>query len=149
MRKIPILAVLIGAAVFAAVSLANDDSGSVIQAQVPGEAKTLDAHAATTARGEALRASASAKGSGLALRYLFADVKVAPGDTDGGAIKCPKKLTPVSGLFTSDSDGVLAASDAPISSRKWAVFVLNETNTEATVTIGAVCEKGLPLTGSG
>ena len=35
MRKIPILAVLIGAAVFAAVSLANDDSGSVIQAQVP------------------------------------------------------------------------------------------------------------------
>ena len=150
MRKIPILAVLVGAAVFTAVSLANDDSGSVIQAQVPGEAKTLDAHRLTTAQSKAGGSDTTTHGSfKFGLRYLFADVKVAPGATDGGAIKCPKKWNPVSGLFSSDSDGVVAASDAPISTRKWAVFVLNQTNTEATVTIGAVCESGLPLTGSG
>jgi hypothetical protein len=148
MRKLLILAVLAGAAVFAAISLANTGSGGVMRAQLPGEAKTLDAHPATTAQGKTLGVSAS-KGSGFALRYLFADVKVAPGKTDGGAIKCPKKWSPVSGLFASDSDGVVAVSDAPTSTRKWSVFVLNQTNTEATVTIGAVCEKGLPVSGSG
>ena len=136
---------LVGAAVFTAVRLANAGSGSVIQAQVPGQAKTLDAHRLATAQGKALGAKASAKGSGLKLRYLFADVNVPSRETNGGAIKCPKKWHPVSGLFTSDSDGVVAASDAPISKRKWAVFVLNQTNRDATVTIGAVCEKGIPI----
>lgn len=149
MRQILIVTVLAGAAVFTAVSLANTGSEGVIQAQVPGVAKTLAAQPATAAEGKALGISASAKSS-LALRYLFADVKVAPRETNGGAIKCPKKWNPVSGLFTSDSDAVVAVSDAPISTRKWAVFVLNQdANTEATVTIGAVCVKGLPLTGSG
>lgn len=145
MRKFLVLAVLVGAAVFTAVSLANAGSGSVIQAQVPGEVKTLDAHRLTTAQGKALGVNASAKGSQFELRYLFADVKLAPGETDGGAISCPKKWHPVSGLFTSDSNGVLSASDAPISQRKWAVFVFNQANTQAKVTIGAVCEKGLPV----
>ena len=135
MRKILVLAVLGGTAVFAAVSLANSGSGGAIRVQVPGEVKTLDAH----------RVSPSGKDSKLGLVYVFADVTIAPRETGGGAVKCPKKWHPVSGLFTSDSDVVLA-SDAPISERKWAVFVLNQSsNAEATVTIGAVCVKGLPI----
>jgi hypothetical protein len=145
-RKFFVLAVLIGAAAFTAVSFANAGSGSVIQAQVPSEAKTLDAHRLTMAQGKALGVKASKKGSGFKLRYLFADVNVAPRETGGGAIKCPKKWHPVSGLFSSDTNEVVTVSDAPISKRKWAVFVLNQSsNTDATVTIGAVCEKGLPI----
>ncbi len=126
------LAGLVGAAVFAVVGLANSGSGSVSQAQVPTEVKTLDAQA-------------SAKGSRFGLLYNFAEVDVGPGETDGGAIKCRKGWHPVSGLFSSESDGVLAARDAPISKRKWQVFVFNQGSTEATVAIGAVCEKGLPI----
>jgi hypothetical protein len=149
MRRIVGLAVVVGVAAFTAASLANPGSGGVIQAQVPAVAKTLAARPATTAQGRTLGVSASAKSS-LGLRYLFADVKVPPRETGGGAIKCPKKWNPVSGLFSSDSDAVVAVSDAPVSTRKWAVFVVNQDpNTEATVTIGAVCEKGLPVTGHG
>jgi len=148
MRKFLILAVLIGAAVFAAVSLANVGSGST-PSQVPGEAKTLDTHGMTTAQGKALGVNASAKGSKFGLRYLFADVNLAPGATDGGAIRCPKKWHPVSGLFATDSTRVVTASDSPISTRKWAIFVRNEANTQASVTVGAVCEKGLPVLAPG
>jgi hypothetical protein len=144
-RKFLILAVLVGAAVFTAVSLANTGSGSEIQAQVPGEAKTLDAHPMTTAQGKALGVNASAKRSKFGLRYLFADLNLTPGETDGGAIRCPKKWHPVSGLFATDSKRVVTASDAPISKRKWAIFVRNEGITQVTVTVGAVCEKGLPV----
>ena len=139
MRKVSILVVLVGVAAFTAVSLANSGSGGVIQAEVPGEAKTLDAHRLTTA--QAIGVNASAKPSQFNVRYFLADVTVAPGETDGGAIKCPKTWHPVSGLFSSESDGVLAASDAPLFRNKWAVFVLNQGNTQATVTIGAVCAK--------
>jgi hypothetical protein len=130
MRKFLMPATLVGAAVFTVVGLANSGSGNVTQALVPSEARTLDARA-------------SAKGSGLKLLYHFTEVDVESGETDGGAIKCRKKWHPVSGLFTSESDGVLAARDAPVSQRKWAVFVFNQGSDEATVTIGAVCEKGL------
>ena len=145
MRKFLILAVLIGAAVFAAVSLANAGSGSVMQTQIPGEAKTLDAHPMTTAQGKALGINASANRPRFGLRYLFAEVNLAPGATDGGAIRCPKKWHPVSGLFATDSTRVVTASDSPVSTRKWAVFVRNEANIQASVTVGAVCEKGLPI----
>ncbi len=145
MRKFLILAVLVGAAIFTAVSLANTGSGSTIQVQLPGEAKTLDAHQLTTARGKAVGANASAVRSKFGLVYLFDDVNLAPGETDGGALRCPKKWHPVSGLFSSDSNQVVTATDAPISQRKWAVFVRNEANTGEMATIGAVCEKGLPF----
>lgn len=145
MRKFLILAVLVGAAVFAAVSLANPGSGSTSQTQLPGEAKTLDAHPMTAAQGKVLGVK-SAKGSKFALRYLFADINVGPGQTKGGTIKCPgKNWHPVSGLFATDSNRVVTASDAPISTRKWAIFVRNE-GTQTKVTVGAVCEKGLPVT---
>jgi hypothetical protein len=123
MRKFLILTVLVGAAVFAAVSLANDGSGS-------------------------RAANVSAKSS-RALRYLFADVNLTPNETAGRAFKCPKKWHPVSGLFEPDSDEVVTAFDGPISARKWRVRVRNEGHTQASVTIGAVCEKGLPITGTG
>lgn len=146
MRKFLILAVLVGAAVFAAVSLANTGPGSRGQTQLPGEAKTLDAHPMTAAQGKALGVKASAKNSQFALRYLFADINVGPGQTEGGAIPCPgKNWHPVSGLFATDSARVVTAYDAPISTRKWAIFVRNE-GTKTKVTVGAVCEKGLPLT---
>jgi hypothetical protein len=144
-RKFLILAVLVGAALFAAVSLANTGSGNTGQTQLPGEAKTLDAHRMTTAQGKALGVSAPAKGSKFGLLYFFADINVGPGQTKGGSIKCPKKWDPVSGLFFTDSNRVVTASDAPISQRKWAIFVRNE-GTQAKVTVGAVCEKGLPVT---
>jgi len=144
MRKFLILAVLVGAAVFAAVSLANTGSGSTTQIPLPGEAKTLDAHPMTAAQGKALGVKASAKRSRFKLLYFFADINhLAPGETDGGEIKCRKKWHPVSGLFASDSGDVVTAADAPTSMRKWAVFVRNEGNTETTATVGAVCEKGL------
>ena len=54
MRQILIVTVLAGAAVFTAVSLANTGSEGVIQAQVPGVAKTLAAQPATAAEGKAL-----------------------------------------------------------------------------------------------
>jgi hypothetical protein len=130
-----ILTVLGAGTVFAAVSLANTGSRGAIRAQVPGEAKTLAAH----------RVSPSGKAK-LGLVYMFSDIEVAAGETNGGAIKCPKNWHPVSGLFSSESDGVLAASDAPTSERKWAVFVLNQGTSKVAVTIGAVCEKGLPIT---
>jgi len=149
MRKILIPIVLVGVAVFTAVSVAKPGSDGGFQAQVPGEAKTLDAHPATTAQGKALGVDASAKGSQFGLRYLFADLTLAPGETSGGAIKCPKKWHPISGLFFTASDGVTTASDAPVSTRKWGIFVFNQATTEAMVTVGAVCEKGLPLTGAG
>jgi hypothetical protein len=150
MRKYVILAVLVGAAVFAAVSLANTGSGSTSQTQLPGEVKALDAHPMTTAEGKALGVKASAKRSKFALRYLFADINVGAGQTKGGAIKCPgKKWHPVSGLFSSASNRVVTASDMPVSLRKWAIFVRNEGASQAKVTVGAVCEKGLPVTGSG
>ena len=150
MRKYLILGVLVAAAVFAAVSLANTGPGSMSQTQLPGEAKTLDVHPMTTAQGKVLGVNAaSAKGSKFALRYLFADINVGAGETKGGTIKCPgKNWHPVSGLFATDSNRVVTASDAPVSERKWAVFVRNE-GTQARVTVGAVCEKGLPVTGSG
>jgi hypothetical protein len=129
MRKFLMPAALLGAALFTVGGLANSGSGTVTRAQVPAEAKTLDT-------------KASAKGS---LLYNFTEVKVAAGETDGGAIKCRKGWHPVSGLFSSESDGVLAARDAPVSTRKWAVFVLNQGPRQATVTIGAVCEKGLEI----
>ena len=148
MRKFLILAVLVGAAVFAAVSLANTGSGSTSQTQLPGEPKTLDAHPMTMAQSKALGVKAAAKRHRFALRYLFADINVGAGQTKGGAIRCPKKWHPVSGLFFSDSNRVVTASDAPISTRAWAVFVRNE-GTQTRVTVGAVCEKGLPVTGTG
>jgi hypothetical protein len=148
MRKLLILAVLVGAAVFAAVSLANTGSGSTSQTQLPGEAKTLNTHPMTASQGKALGVKASAKRSKFGLRYLFADINVAAGQTKGGAIRCPKKWHPVSGLFFTDSNRVVTASDAPVSLRKWAIFVRNE-GTQTMVTVGAVCEKGLPVTGSG
>ena len=92
MRQILIVTVLAGAAVFTAVSLANTGSEGAIQAQVPGVAKTLAAQPATAAEGKALGISASAKSS-LALRYLFADVKVAPRETNGGAISVRRSGT--------------------------------------------------------
>jgi hypothetical protein len=132
MRKFLVPATLVGAAVFTVAGLANSGSGSVSRAQVPNETRTLDAQA-------------SAKGSQFGLLYHFTEIKVAPGETDGGAIRCRKGWHPVSGLFSSDSDGVLAARDAPVSTRKWAVFVFNQGTSQATVTIGAVCEKGLSI----
>ena len=147
MLKYLILAVLVGAAVFAGVSLANTGSGSTSQPQFPGEAKTLDAQM-TTVQGKALGGKAAAKRRRFGLRYLFADINVPAGQTKGREFKCPKKWHPVSGLFSTDSKRVVTASDAPTSEREWAVFVRNE-GTQTTVTVGAVCEKGLPLTGSG
>jgi hypothetical protein len=100
----------------------------------------------TTAEGKALGVKASAKRSRFALLYLFADInQLAPGETDGGEIRCRKRWHPVSGLFVSDSGEVVTVTDAPTSTRKWAVFVRNEGNTETTATVGAVCEKGLNL----
>ena len=149
MRKFLVLAVLVAAAVFAAVSLANTGSGSTSQTQLPGEAKTLDAHPMTTAQGKALGVKAAAKRHRFALRYLFADINVAAGQTKGGTIRCPKKWHPVSGLFFTDSNEVVTATDAPASERKWGIFVRNEGTQTTTVAVGAVCEKGLPLTGTG
>jgi hypothetical protein len=143
-RKFLILAVVVGAAVITAVSLANTGSGSTIQAQLPGEAKTLDAHRMTTAQSKALGVKASARRSKFGLVYLFAEINVAPGETNGGAIRCPgKKWHPVSGLFGTDSNEVVTATDAPITMRRWAVFVRNEGNIQVPVVVGAVCEKGL------
>jgi hypothetical protein len=122
MRKFLILAVVVGAAVFTAVSLANDGSGS-----------------------KALGAKASAKHRRFALLYQFHNVNVAPGETKGGAIKCRKKWHPVSGFFEPDSEGVVPTFDGPVSKRKWRIRVFNEGSTQATVTVGAVCEKGLPI----
>ena len=91
MRKFIILAVLVATAGFAAVSLANNGSGDTTRAQLPGKAKTLDAHPMTAAQGKALGVKASVKRHRFGLRYLFADVNVAPDHTDGGTIRCPKK----------------------------------------------------------
>ena len=146
MRKFLILTVVVGAAVFTAVSLANDGSGSVIQAQVPGDVKTLDAHRMTTTQGKALGVNAaSAKRSRFGLRYLFVEFNLAPGETKGRAIRCPRRWHPVSGLFFADSKRVVTLSDAPTSPRTWAVFVRNEGG-QTSATVGAVCEKGLPIT---
>ena len=145
MRKFTILVVLIGAAVFAAVGLASAGSGGTTQPQLPGEAKTLDAHRMTTAEGKDLGFKASAKRSRFGLVYLFAEINLTPGKTKGGALRCPRRWHPVSGLFASDSNQVVTASDAPTSTRKWAVFVRNEGSTTVKATIGAVCEKGLPV----
>jgi hypothetical protein len=143
-RKFLILAVLVGAAVFTAVSLANGGSGSGSQAQFPGEAKTVDGHRMTTAQAKALRVNASATSSRFGLRYLFVDINLAPGETKGRAIRCPRRWHPVSGLFFADSKRVVTASDAPTSKRTWAVFVRNE-GSQTGATVGAVCEKGLPI----
>ena len=146
MRKYLILAVLVGAAAFTAVSLANTGPGSTSQTQLPDEPKTLDAHQMTAAEGKALGVKASAKQSKFALRYLLADINVGAGQTKGGTIKCPgKKWHPVSGLFATGSNRVVTASDAPVSTHKWAIFVRNE-GTQTGVTVGVVCEKGLPVT---
>src|SRR5215207_2917859 len=145
MRKFLILAVLVGAAIFAAVSLANTGSESTTQVQLPGEAKTLDAHPMTTAEGKALGAKASAKRSRFKLLYHVAEISVGPGETDGGEIRCRKKWHPVSGLFATDSTRVVTASDTPVSKRGWAIFVRNEGSTGAAVAVGAVCEKGLRI----
>ena len=120
-RTLSIVAVLLGAAGFAAVSLADDRSGSAV----------------------------TSKDSNPAMRYVFSDVKVSAGDTGGRAIKCPKKWHPVSGLFTSDSSKVVSTSSAPVSERKWSVSVRNEGTEQASVTIGAVCVTGIPIAGSG
>ena len=99
----------------------------------------------TTAQGKALGLKASAKRSKFGLLYLFADIDVGRGETSGGEIRCRKKWHPVSGLFFTDSHEVVPATDAPSSTRKWAMFVRNEGDTQANVTVGAVCEKGLNL----
>jgi hypothetical protein len=117
MRKFLILAVLVGAAVFGAVSLANAGSGSV-----------------------------SAKNPQFALRYLFDDVNLPPKETKGHTFKCPTSWHPVSGLFEPDSRRVVTTFDGPTSERNWRVRVRNEGHTKASVTLGTVCEKGLPLT---
>ena len=144
MRKFVILAVLVGAAVFAAVSFANNGSGRTTQIPLPGEAKTLNAHPMTTAEGKALGFKASVKRRRFGLLYFFAPINhLAPGETDGGTIGCRKKWHPVSGLFASDSGEVVTVADAPNSTREWAIFVHNEGNTETTAIVGAVCEKGL------
>ena len=65
MRKFLIAVVLVGAAVFAAVSLANTVSGRTSQTQLPGEMKTVDGHPMTTAQGKALGVKAAAKGHRL------------------------------------------------------------------------------------
>ena len=83
------------------------------------------------------------------MRYVFSDAKVSAEDTGGGTIKCPKNWHPVSGLFTSDSKNVVSTTSAPVSDRKWSVFVRNEGSDQASVTIGAVCVTGLPITGQG
>jgi len=116
-RKFIVLAVLVGAAVFTAVSLGNTGPA----------------------------ANDSAKSSQFKLRYLFADVNLTPNETEGHGFKCPKGWHPVSGLFNPDSDDVVTAANAPVSQRKWRVRVRNDGNKKATVTIGAVCVKGLPL----
>jgi hypothetical protein len=144
MRKFLILTVVVGAAVFTAVSLANDGSGSAIP-QVPGEIKTLDAHRMTTAKGKALGVKASARRSRFKLLYFFRNVNVTPGQTNGGAFRCPKEWHPVSGMFEPDTDGVVPAFDGPLSRRRWAIFVFNEGTAQATVLVGTVCEKGLPI----
>jgi hypothetical protein len=148
-RKLAVVAALAGVAALAAVSLASAGSGTAVRPQLPGEAKTLDAHQVTGAQGKALGATVAAKSSKFALRYLFADLNVSSGETDGGAIKCPKNWHPVSGLWIPGSEGVVNAASAPVSERKWAVFVLNEGPQRVKVTVGAVCEKGLPLTAPG
>jgi hypothetical protein len=116
-RKFLILAVLVGAAVFAAVSLANAGSANV-----------------------------SEKSSRFGLRYKFADVTLGRHETKARAFRCPKGWHPVSGLFNPDSDDVVTTADAPVTERKWRVRVRNDGATQANVTVGAVCEKGLPLT---
>jgi hypothetical protein len=143
--KFLILAVLVTAAVFAAVSMASTGSGSTIQVQLPGEAKMVDGHPMPTAQAEALAVNASATSSRFGLRYLFADVNLGPGKTKGRAIRCPRRWHPVSGLFFADSKRVVTLSDAPTSKRTWAVFVRNEGNTQTGATVGAVCEKGVPI----
>jgi hypothetical protein len=120
MRKFIVLAVLVGAAVFAAVSLASTD-----------QRKDPAANASAT--------------SSLGLRYLFADVNLAKNQTDGHTFKCPQGWHPVSGLFNPDSNEVTTAFNAPTSQRKWRVRVRNDGNSQTKVTIGAVCVKGLPL----
>jgi hypothetical protein len=132
MPRFLLAATLVGAVVFTVVGLANSGPGSRSRAEVATEARTHDA-------------KASAKGSRFALLYHFHDVKVAPGETDGRAIRCRKGWHPISGWFTSESDGVLAARNAPVSTLKWEVFVFNQGATEATVTVGIVCEKGLNI----
>ena len=116
MRKFLVVAVLVAAAVFTAVSLANTGPTNV-----------------------------SAKGSQFMLRYKFADVTLTPNETEGHGFRCPKNWHPVSGLFNPDTKKVVSVADAPVSERKWRVRVRNEGNKKANVTIGAVCEKGLPL----
>jgi hypothetical protein len=145
MRKFLILAVLVGATAFTAISLASSGSGD--QVALPGKAKTLDAHRMSTAAGNVLGLKASAKRSRFGLVYLFADINnLAADETDGGRIRCPRKFHPVSGLFFTESDEVVTATDAPVSTRAWAVFVRNEGGSPTSATVGAVCEKGLRIT---
>jgi hypothetical protein len=120
MRKFIVLAVLVGAAVFAAVSLASTDQGKVPAASVSAT-------------------------SSLGLRYLFVDVNLARNETVGHTFKCPQGWHPVSGLFNPDSNDVVSAVNAPTSQRKWRVRVRNEGHGQTKATIGAVCVKGLPL----
>jgi hypothetical protein len=152
MWKYVILAVLVGAAVFAAVSLASGGSGSGSQAQFLGEMKTVDGHPMATAKGNALGVKAAAKGHRFGLRYLFAEFNLAADQTKGRVIRCPKKWHPVSGLHFADSnqvDRVVTVFDAPTSTRKWGISVRNEASKKTRATIGAVCVKGLPVRGSG
>ena len=143
MGKFLTLAVVVGAAVFAAVSLANTGSGGTTQPPLPFEPKTLDAHPMTTAQGKPLGFKASGKHRRFGIRYLFAEDRVPARMLGGGAIKCPKKWHPISGLFSTDSNRVVSAGDAPLSKRKWVVIVRNEASAPTDVGVGAVCEKGL------
>lgn len=119
MRKILILAVLVGTAAITAVSLANPGSGGPT-------------------------ANAAAKGSEFGLRYKFADLALSRNQAAGRQFKCPKGWHPVSGLFDSTSNDVVIVEDAPATQRAWAVRVRNE-GPDVSVTIGVVCVKGLPL----
>ena len=120
MRKILIVAVLVGTAAITAVSLANPGSGSVT-------------------------ANAAATGSQFGLRYKFDDIDLSRNEVDGRLLKCPKKgWHPVSGLFDSTSNDVVAVQDAPATQRAWVVRVRND-GPDVSVTVGVVCVKGLPM----
>lgn len=133
MRKFLILAVLVGATVFAAVSWASTNSGSPTRES--GDA---------TAQREA-RATVSGQRPRFGLRYLFAEVNLGPNETAGRVFRCPRRWHPLSGLFVPDSNEVVTAADGPVSQRKWLVRVRHDGGGQTKVTIGAVCARGLPI----
>ncbi|HEX8856117.1 MAG TPA: hypothetical protein VF752_10995 [Thermoleophilaceae bacterium] len=81
--------------------------------------------------------------------YVRANGTLAPGTYGQIVLTCPHKFPhPVSGLFDTNNDFTLHATSRPdpdgVSARtahKWAEGVTNTSQTQAGVTVGAVCMK--------